>query len=155
MEGMVRGGVIDGLVEVLDAHIESVRSRRGDPRDPGPAAVGCVLYLTSDQVVERLSSLGACCIVIDKGSKEAAAKLIEADNSFPNVLPEHRLLAPAENGKPVILGPMDELPWYGLGPLRVAGWRGQERGLASLPNSPCVREGGQRLVRAYGHSHPA
>jgi hypothetical protein len=43
------GKVVDGLCEVLDEHLTA---RRG--REMRPAAIGCVPWLTSEAVVDRL-----------------------------------------------------------------------------------------------------
>ncbi len=58
------GQVIDGLCEVLDEH---QAARRG--REMRPAAIGCVPWLTSEGVVDRLVKLNSCCVVIDKGHR--------------------------------------------------------------------------------------
>src|SRR5690349_16668042 len=50
------GGVLDGLVSLLDEHLTS--SERGTP-----AAVGCVPWLTDFEVVARLVRMPVCVVV--------------------------------------------------------------------------------------------
>jgi hypothetical protein len=122
------GGVLDGLASVIDDHVKAVRqgSRYGDPI---VAAIGCVPWLTSDAIVDRLAALPACCIVVSKWglkaqpSLDAAMRLMAAGNGFPNVTPDLVDMAPPEEAGNGLLGPEDEFPRYLLGPVRVAGWR--------------------------------
>lgn len=121
------GGVVDGLAQVMDEHAERLRSgyQRGLV---GTGAIGCVPWLTSGPILERLAALAGCCVVIHKGaSREAARVLAERDNGMPNVSPGLRDLAPTIDGHPVVLGPTSEMPMHALGPLRVAGWRKRGR----------------------------
>jgi hypothetical protein len=88
------GKVIDGLCEVLDEHLavqrlEGVRWR---------AAIGCVPWLGSDDIVDRLLQMW-CCIVVDKNElKWVPDRLIESQRGMPNTVlhigryrPENRL----------------------------------------------------------------
>lgn len=113
------GGVIDGLLELLDEHIASAQ-RRGRY----PAVVGCSPWLTSEAVVDRLLKT-ACCVVMDKGAAVWPARLAQADCGLPNVLPGLRDRGPADtDGGPLVVGPFTPMPEYQIGPIRVTGWRG-------------------------------
>jgi len=93
------GKVIDGLCEVLDEHLAANRSG-------APAAIGCVAYLTSRAVVDRLLKMAGLCVVIDKGAVLPPRQLVESDLGFPNTA--IRALAektPAVGGKGMIVGP--------------------------------------------------
>ncbi len=117
------GGVVDGLVGVIDEHIAAIRSgyQRGLV---GPAAMGCVPWLTSGPVLDCLAALAGCCIVISKAaSRKAASALAAADNGLPNFSSGLRDLAPMEDRQPVVVvGPGGRMPEHDLGPLRIAGW---------------------------------
>jgi hypothetical protein len=54
------GRVVDGLCAVLDEHLAATGGRS--------AAIGCVPWLTSEAVVDRLAKLTSLCVVIDKGT---------------------------------------------------------------------------------------
>lgn len=110
------GGVIDGLCELLDDHLDHRRSSRN-----APAALGCVPWLTSRRVAERLERLTACCVVTNKGGTREG--LLDAANPFPNVLPSLRMTMPADNGEVPLLGPASPEPVHDLGPVRVVGWQ--------------------------------
>jgi hypothetical protein len=73
------GNVVDGLCEVLDKHVAALRGR-----DMRSAAIGCVPWLTSEAVVDRLLKLNSCCVVIDKGASTYAVEELNAQSSFPN-----------------------------------------------------------------------
>jgi hypothetical protein len=122
--------VVDGLVSVIDEHIAAIRSgyQRGLV---GPSAMGCVPWLTSGPVLDRLAALAGCCIVISKAaSRTAASALAVADNGLPNVSSGLRDLAPMEDRQPVVVGPGSRMPEHDLGPLRIAGW-GKGKGRAA------------------------
>lgn len=113
------GGVIDGLLQVLDEHIASAQRR-----SRFPAVIGCSPWLTSEAVVDRLLRT-ACCVVMDKGAAVVPARLATADCGLPNVLPglRHRYPADADGG-PLVVGPFTPKPEYEVGPIRMSGWRG-------------------------------
>src|SRR5260221_3254498 len=56
--------VLDGLVGVLDMHIETGTGRKL------PAAIGCVPWLTMSEIADRLAPI-QCCIVANKPSRAA------------------------------------------------------------------------------------
>lgn len=115
------GKVVDGLCGVLDEHLSS--RRRGEP-----AAIGCVPWLTSEAVVDRLLGLTSCCVVLDKGAY-FPQRLVESEKAFPNIaLPSLELMTPAVDGETPILGPSSPRPEHDIGPVRVVGWRGRESG---------------------------
>ena len=113
------GKVLDGLCEVLDEHLAATRH---------PAAIGCVPYLTSELVIDRLLKLSCCCVVLDKGS-ELPKRLIESGSGFASIalgLGGRRPDGATEDDAP--------LNWdfqqgfeYDVEPVRVCGWRNQER----------------------------
>jgi hypothetical protein len=109
------GAVVDGLCSVLDEVIGSGQQ--------GLAAIGCVPWLTSAAIVDRLLQLTGCCIAIDKGAKPPL-RLVQDGNPFPNVLPELRWTLPGDGGRPTMLGPYSPLPQHDLGPVRLVGWNG-------------------------------
>lgn len=117
------GGVIDGLLQVLDEHIASAQGR-----SRFPALIGCSPWLTSEAVVDRLLQT-ACCVVMDKGAAVIPARLAQADCGFPNVLAGLRDRYPADaDGGPLIIGPFGPKPEHEVGPIRVTGWRGSGSG---------------------------
>jgi hypothetical protein len=131
------GNVIDGLCEILDEHLAAerrgylfphgIRAREGG----SPAAIGCVPWLTDDDVIDRLLQLSACCVVVDKAGL-LDARLVDHDRSFPNVLPGLQMTTPAADGAPTLLGPSSPMPEHEVGPLRVLGW-GKDAGKGFKP----------------------
>ena len=116
--------MIDGLLAVIDEHVATVSKRR----EPMPAALGCVPWLTDNGIAERLARLEACCVVVDKGHQHLAAALGTASNGFPNVLPRLRNLAPlGPDGKVPIIGPYTPEITYTIGPVRAVGVSDGER----------------------------
>jgi hypothetical protein len=55
------GGVVDGLLGLLDEHLANYGG--SGPRAERPCIVGCVPWLASDGVVDRLVRMAACCLV--------------------------------------------------------------------------------------------
>jgi hypothetical protein len=109
------GKVIDGLCEVLDEHLAAKRRGR-------PAAIGCVPWLDSQPVVDRLLGLTAFCVVVDKGTS-FPGRLLNREKGFPNIaLLRLRDMAPSDNGSAPVLGPWSHMPEHELGPVRVLGW---------------------------------
>jgi hypothetical protein len=101
------GKVVDGLCDVLDEHLAA-------PRRSGkfPAAVGCVPWLTSKAVAQRLLALASCCVVVDKASPNerpvVRPELINPDKPFPNeAIWQLRDLMPAavDGSAPLTIGP--------------------------------------------------
>lgn len=133
------GNVIDGLCEILDEHLAA--ERRGYlspgavlPHSPGkPAAIGCVPWLTDDDVIDRLLQLSACCVVLDKGAALPDRLVNNDDLAFPNVLPGLRMTMPAIDGMATVLGPSSPMPEHEIGPVRLLGWReGKDKGVKPL-----------------------
>jgi hypothetical protein len=115
------GQVIDGLCGVLDEHLAA---RRPDRSGAQPAAIGCVPWLTSDDIARRLVRFGSCCIAVDKGAK-VNKHLLDHGRPFPNsALRGLEWTMPA--GQETLLGPSAPMPEHDLGPIRVVGW--QQRG---------------------------
>lgn len=113
------GKVVDGLCEILDRHLSAERLSR----EAQPVAIGCVPWLTSDEVMDKLLRLGACCIVLDKGAR-LPTRLVTHDRPFPSsVLPRLEMTMPAVDGNATVLGPYSPIPEHALGPVRVLGWR--------------------------------
>jgi hypothetical protein len=121
------GKVIDGLCEVLDEHLAA-------PRRSGkyPAAVGCVPWLTSRAVAQRLLAMSCYCVVVDKASPDerpvALPELINPDKAFPNeAIWQLRDLMPAaaDGSPPLTIGPStpQDATAYEIDPVRVTGWR--------------------------------
>jgi hypothetical protein len=94
---------------VIDEHVVATTTGRGEW---GPAALGCVPWLTDPEIAGRLARLRACCIVVDKERTHLASVLADADNGFPNVLSSLRYRAPREEGSGLILGPSSPMPEY-------------------------------------------
>jgi hypothetical protein len=114
------GKVADAIVELLDDHIATIGRHSA-------AAIGCVPWLTHPGIADRLAKLHACCIVVDKGARWVPDVLRTAENSFPNVLPGMESYAPpADDGKPVIVGPYSGRIEYEVGPLRTLGMTGHD-----------------------------
>lgn len=101
----------EGLCEVLDEHLAVQRSGV-------PAAIGCVPWLTSEAVADRLLTLGAFCVVVDKGAG-FPPRLINPEKGFPNAA-HVRLhdMAPSHDGAAPVLGPSSPMPEHELGPAR-------------------------------------
>lgn len=111
------GQVVDGLCEVLDQH-------------RGAAAIGCVPWLTSGAVVDRLLKMSACCVVLDKDAYLPKPLVTSSELGFPNVaLTQLAGVTPAVDGTPLIVGPSTprEATEHDLGPVRVLGHRGGDR----------------------------
>lgn len=117
------GGVVDGLCDVLDEHLTT---RYG--REMRPAAIGCVPWLTSEAVVDRLLKLNSVCVVIDKGaSQHALNRLCLPDHGFPNEAVSRladMMPANADGSAPLTIGPHTPrgATWHDIDPIRVAGW---------------------------------
>ena len=72
-----------------------------------PAAIGCVPWLTSEAVVDRLVKLNSCCVVIDKGASRHALGEMTAQG-FPNAAItrlEGMMPATVDGDAPFIIGP--------------------------------------------------
>lgn len=119
--------VIDDLAAGLVAHSQSVRR---------PVVVGCVYVFTSSVIAEALCKQESSCIVVDKGNTEWRGQTYRAiatlnDRGQPltsSYLPAFDLVSRRVDGKPAILGPQDfPLEDLELGPVRVAGYYGQDR----------------------------
>jgi hypothetical protein len=113
------GKVIDGLCQVLDEHLAATRH---------PAAIGCVPWLTSKAVIDRLLKLSCCCVVLDKGAL-LPERLIESESGFASI-------ALGLGGRKPDGATEDDAPlnWnfqqgfeYDVEPVRVYGWRNQKR----------------------------
>lgn len=121
------GQVVDGLCTVLDEHLAATGVRS--------AAIGCVPWLTSEAVVDRLAELNSLCVVIDKGAKnrDAANRLMGEEydeggflNGFPNAAISGLAgIIPANNGERVVVGPCTprEVVEHVIDPVRILGWR--------------------------------
>jgi hypothetical protein len=113
------GKVVDGLCEVIDEHLSAKR---------GAAAIGCVPWLTSEAVVDRLLNMSACCVVLDKDAYLPKRLVTSFELGFPNVaLTQLAGLTPAVDGEALTVGPYTprELTELDLGPVRVLGHRGR------------------------------
>jgi hypothetical protein len=119
------GKVVDGLCTVLDEHMAA--------HGGGSAAIGCVPWLTSEAVIDRLDQLNSLCVVIDKGieSRHAVRRLLgNEDDGFPRGFPNAAIsalagLIPANDGELVVVGPYTprEVVEHIIEPVRVLGWR--------------------------------
>ncbi|HVL97904.1 MAG TPA: hypothetical protein VM324_01255 [Egibacteraceae bacterium] len=124
-------GVLRGLVEVIDCFLDEpmpFSARSG----PARAALGCVPWLSHRDVTDRLSRMRTC-VVVDKPDRATRwhRALQEAGEPFPpQALPGFDSYAPrSPEGEPVVVGPHGPWPPYetpGLGPVRVAGFRGDK-----------------------------
>jgi hypothetical protein len=111
------GKVINGLCEVLDAHLE-------EHRHSTPAAIGCVPWFTSRAVEDRLLKMSACCVVIDKGAWFPRRLAAATEKGFPNtLLPSLEFTTPNPEEDGTWIGPYTPRPEHELGPIRVLGWR--------------------------------
>jgi hypothetical protein len=120
------GNVLDGLRDVLDEHLAVQRMDRVRK----PAAIGCVPWLSNDGIVDRLMQMW-CCIVVDKNElKYVPDRFINGQRRMPNtVLHMGRYRPddfPPDEEDLVEIGEEHEYS-YGLGPVRVYGWRRQPR----------------------------
>lgn len=131
------GEVVDGLCSVIDEHIAGPRSGR----EMRPAAIGCVPWLTSRAVTARLLRLNSVCIVVDKlpagRPTMVRPELIASENGFPNsAIARLEDVVPAGSpDHPNIIGPStsrEDLE-YVFDPIRVIGWRKDERRNRQLP----------------------
>lgn len=106
--------MIDGLCEVLDEHLENHR---------WPAVIGCVPWLDSAAVVDRLLKMDACCVVVNKGWLfREATRLHRYGKPVCNKhISGLEMMVPDGDG-PTLIGPFSRMPEHELGPLRVAGW---------------------------------
>lgn len=112
------GGVMQGLCAIVDEHLEVSRAGEGHP-----AAIGCVSWLTSTAVMERLARMDGCCVVIDKDPFYRPETLVKDGRPLPNVLPGLRMTMPDGEYEWVTTVEADGLPpHHSLGPVRIAGW---------------------------------
>jgi len=81
------GSVVDGLCEVLDEHLSLGRAA---------AAIGCVPWLTSTAVVDRLLKMSACCVVLDKDAYLPEPLVVSPELGFPNVALAQQTAASAQ-----------------------------------------------------------
>jgi hypothetical protein len=110
------GGVADALVTVINEHVNEIGRRGGRP-----AAIGCVPWLTSKAIADALGRLSACCVVVSKNGATASVRRRVVCDGLPNVLPNLRSLVP--DAESTLIGPYSPMPYFEVGPLRVAGWR--------------------------------
>jgi hypothetical protein len=90
------------------------------------AAIGCVYRLTSQPVIDRLTALAACCIVIDKRSPRPS-ELIHCGRPFCNTDISGLEFTARSEEEAEDLGPWSDLPCHHLGPVRVAGYGNPDR----------------------------
>ncbi|MGE2833886.1 hypothetical protein [Mycobacterium sp. SMC-4] len=118
--------MVDGLCEVLDEHLAAPRIGR----EMDHAAIGCVPWLTSAAVAQRLLKLTNFCVVVDKSPiNEGAfsrAERIKRGTGIPNsAFTGLEDMVPVDDtSAPSMIGPYtdrDELPRM-LDPVRVVGW---------------------------------
>jgi hypothetical protein len=116
------GGIIDGLCDVLDEHLSY--------RDA--AAIGCVYRLNSQPIIDRLTALTACCIVVDKRS-QVPSQLIHCGRPFQSTDIEglRTTAASKEDAAGYKIWAETDLPEHDLGPVRLAGY-GNRTDLPSL-----------------------
>ncbi len=134
------GKVVEGLCDVIDEHL--ALKRRG-----APAAIGCVPWLDSEAVADRLLSLAAFCVVVDKGTS-FPGRLLNREKGFPNIaLLRLRDMAPADDGSALILGPSSRMPEHELGPVRALGWH--HPGRKPLPHAKLLILG-HLAINVYG-----
>ena len=97
----------------------------------GAVAIGCVGWLTDEKVVDTLLRLDACCIVVNKPDRDEAAqqRLLREGAGLPaSALPALAGLQPRRSdGGPQILGPFGAIEEIELEPVRVAGYRANDR----------------------------
>jgi hypothetical protein len=118
------GKVIDGLCEVLDEHL-AVQRLEGVR---WPAAIGCMPWLGSDDIADRLLQMW-CCIVVDKNElKLVPDRLIESQRGMPNTVLHMGRYRPenidSDEDDYVKAGWEHEYA-YELRPVRVYGWTKQ------------------------------
>lgn len=118
------GKVVDGLCEILDEHLAV-------PRMSGvrwPAAIGCVPWLGSRDVSQRLQQMRSC-VVVDKNELRIVPReLVNSNRGIPNTAlnmgryrPEG---IPDDEEDLVARGEEDRYEYY-LGPIRLYGWTEQ------------------------------
>jgi hypothetical protein len=123
------GQVVDGLCTGLDEHLAATGGRS--------AAIGCVPWLTSQAVIDRLAALNSLCVVIDKGIENQAAVsrlMSDDDDGFPRGFPNSAVaglagIVPSNDGEPVVVGPYTprEVTEHVIDPVRVLGWRKRDK----------------------------
>jgi hypothetical protein len=118
------GNVLDGLCEVLDEHLAIERMKGVS----WPAAIGCVPWLGSNDIVDRLLKM-SCCIVVDKNElKWVPAQFINGSRGMPNTVLHMGRYRP-ENVDPeednMVTSGFEHEYFYDLGPVRVYGWTKQ------------------------------
>ncbi|VBA38775.1 hypothetical protein LAUMK191_05669 [Mycobacterium attenuatum] len=144
------GQLLDGLCTVLDEHLAAAGGQS--------AAIGCVPWLTSYAVIDRLAKLTSLCVVIDKGTenRDAVSRLMgEHQDGFQRGFPNSAVsglsdMMPAPNGERFIVCPYTprEAMEYLIEPVRIVGWRGGR-------NNPILHAKmlvlGRIDLEAYGH----
>lgn len=134
------GKVVDGFCKVLDEHLAAPRRSGRNARYP--AAIGCVPWLTSRAVAQRLLAMASYCVVVDKPppGQKLPPELINPDKAFPNeAIWQLRDLMPAaaDGSAPLTIGPSTpkEATAYEVDPVRVAGWRKSKGDQKPIPHA--------------------
>jgi hypothetical protein len=87
--------VLDDLVAGIEKHIATSSEDYSRRLERRPAGIGCVPWLTDDRVVDALTQLQQCCVIVDKQQADYAAvrSLARYGRAFRSV-PVIRVLIP-------------------------------------------------------------
>jgi hypothetical protein len=121
-------GALDDLTAGIEKHIATSTEGYWRRLDPRPAGLGCVPWLTDDRVVDALTQLDQCCVLVDKQQPDYAAvrRLARDGRALSSwYLPGfEELTLPDENGAaPIITPHSGKIEPVELGPVRVVGWQ--------------------------------
>jgi hypothetical protein len=122
--------VIDDLVSGFADHRQAVIARWPVKAGAYPVVLGCTPWLTSKAVADALSSMGGCCVVLDKKhasserySRDAVESLATAKGVWQMLLGLHDWGPADENRQGPLIEPGARLPGDRiLEPIRVLGY---------------------------------
>ncbi len=121
------GGVVADLVEGLRGHPNEVAKRFSAKAEAYPVVLGCVPWISSDDVVDALVAVGSCCVVVDKSARNTQLDRLTAEGTGVRQMLLHGLeyWGPHEGGRPPVIDPSSASAFEEreLAPVRVLGWR--------------------------------
>jgi hypothetical protein len=124
--GSVMEHLIEGLVDFAGQQPREDTFKRGTT----PAVIGCVPWVNHERLTAALASMGACCIVMDKGAKDSGAASALHKNGRP-IWAEHLpgfdevgYIEPDGTRPMITPHGMQGRQVEALGPVRRAGYRG-------------------------------
>jgi hypothetical protein len=122
------GGVVADFAKGLRAHPAAVARRFPAKAEAYPVVLGCVPWLTSQDVVDALvGTTNHVCVVVDKSARGDQLDRLhrEGVGVRQDLLGDLEFWGPPEGGRPPIIHPSHIPGHRALEPVRVVGWRRQ------------------------------